>query len=353
MKNIIFGKYDISPESPAIIVAEIGVDHMGDMEKAKYLINAAQTAGADVAKFQIHFPEIEMVPNHPATEFHGGSLTKVFEKSHLSAEEHEVLQAYCEKIGMEYLCTPFCPHAVDVLDGIGVKAFKTGSGELTNIPQHRRLAEISAKTGKPVFVSTGMCTLEEIAETVAIYKEERALENLVLMVCTSEYPLDRYEDIALGLIPALQKLYGVWVGYSDHSKDNRIACAAVALGAKIIEKHFTLKYNDGGCDDSVALTPLMFADLVEGVRRVEAATGVEKSVRLEEEKVRRWAFHSIVTNEFLKAGTSITEQNVRPARPGIGIPAKFYDKKYSQALFGRRPKYDVPKNHVLQWEDLE
>ena len=347
------GKITIGRDKPCVIIAEIGVDHMGDMTKARRMIEAVKELGADIAKFQIHLPEVEMAPNHPATAFHGGSLTEVFKKSHLTPEEHRGLKEHCEKAGIQYLCTPFCPTSVDLLHNVvGVQAFKTGSGEITNLPQHRKLAKISAKTGKPVLVSIGMSTLDEIAETVSVYREEGALENLGLMVCTSEYPLEKYDDISLGLIPKLRDLFGVWVGYSDHSKDNRIAVAAVALGAKVIEKHFTLAYGEGGCDDSVALTPAMFKDLVEGIRRVESALGSEKAIRPEEWKTRSWAFHSVVTNSTLSTGTVITLQNVRPARPGMGIPAKFLDQKYSSALIGRAVKRDLGQNHVLQWSDL-
>ncbi|OHA16092.1 MAG: hypothetical protein A3A10_00870 [Candidatus Tagabacteria bacterium RIFCSPLOWO2_01_FULL_42_9] len=353
MKNLGFGKLKIGGKNPCVIVAEIGVDHMGDMNKAKKMIEAAKDCGADVAKFQIHLPDVEMAGNHKALKFHGGSLGEVFKKSHLTPEQHKELKEYCEKAGIQYLCTPFCPTAVDLLnDIVGVDGFKTGSGEITNLPQHRKLAKISAKTGKPVFISTGMCTLEEVADTMSVYKEEGSSKNLALMVCTSEYPLEKYDDIALGLIPKFQKMFGVWAGYSDHSKDNRIACAAVAMGAKIVEKHLTLAYGEGGCDDSVALTPLMFKELVEGVRKVESAMGFEKIVRLEEQKVRNWAFHSVVTNRRIKKGQRITLRNTRPARPGVGIPSKFLDKKYSNALLGRVVRRDLPKNHVLQWEDL-
>ena len=353
MKELKLGKVKIGGNNKTAIICEIGVDHMGSMEKARKMIDAAKACGADIAKFQIHQPTVEMVPNHPATKFHGGSLTDVFKKSHLTAEQHRKLKEYCEKVGIQYLCTPFCPSSVDLLNDVTkVDGFKTGSGEVTNLPHHRRLAQISAKTGKPVLVSTGMCTMDEIAETVAVYKEEGALDNLVLTVCTSEYPLEKYNDISLGLIPKMRDLFGVWVGYSDHSKDNRIAMAAVAMGAKVIEKHLTLAYDESGCDDSVALTPAMFKELVEGIRRVESTLGSEKIVRPEEWKTRSWAFHSILTNKPIRKGGAITDKNTRPGRPGVGIPAKYWDKKYSAALFGRSVKHDLPKDHVLQWEDL-
>ncbi|MDP2696289.1 MAG: N-acetylneuraminate synthase family protein [bacterium] len=354
MPELKIGKVKIGAGDPVVIVCEIGVDHMGDMAKAKRMIDAAKDCGADVAKFQIHLPDVEMAPNHPATRFHGGSLTEVFDESHLTADQHRELKEYCERVGIEYLCTPFCPTSVDLLnDVVGVTGFKTGSGEITNLPEHRKLAKISARTGKPVLVSTGMCTQEEVDETVRVYEEEGALSNLVLMVCTSEYPLERYEDVSLGLIPNWHERYGVLVGYSDHSKDNRIACAAVAMGAKVIEKHFTLAYDEGGCDDPVALTPDMFRELVEGIRRVELAMGSEKVVRPEEQKTRDWAFHSIVTNRPIKRGEKITADNVRPARPGVGIPAKYWDERHSGELFGHIAKRNFSKDYVLQWEDLE
>ena len=343
----------IGGENPSVVIAEIGVDHLGDMERAKRMIEVSKECGADVAKFQIHLPYVEMAADHPALKFHGGSLKEVFEKCHLTAEQHRGLKEYCDKIEIQYLCTPFCPVAVDLLnDAVAADGFKTGSGEITNLPQHRKLAKISAKTGKPVLVSTGMCTLEEIADTVSVYREEGALSNLALMVCVSEYPLEKYEDIPLGLIPRLREMFGVWVGYSDHSKDNRIACAAVAMGAKIIEKHITLAYGEGGCDDSVALTPPIFKELVEGVRRIESAMGFGKIVGPEELKVRNWAFHSVVANIAVGKGEKITLDNVRPARPGVGISAKFLDQKYNRALLGRVAKRDLPENHVLEWEDL-
>ncbi len=365
MKPVKFGKLKIGGNNPVVIIAEIGVDHVGDMSKAKKMIEMARHAGADVAKFQIHLPHIEMVPDN-SIKFHGGSLFDFFKKSHLTGPQHRELKDHCEKIGIEYLCTPFCPASVDILnDIVEVKAFKTGSGEITNLPQHRKLAKISAKTGKPVLVSTGMCTMDEIADTVSVYREESALKNLVLMNCTSEYPLTRYEDISLGLIEVFKNKFGVLVGQSDHAINNAISFAAVAKGAKIIEKHFTLSYGGPGCDDSVALEPKAFGDLVKGIREnasklnkrdmkiVELASGSEKTVRLREWPTRNWAFHSVVTNRPIKKNEKISLTNVRPARPGKGIPAKFLDKKYSGELMGLKVKKYLPKNYILNWADLE
>lgn len=351
--GIKFGRLKIGEGHPCVIISEIGVDHLGDMNRAKEMIRVSKDCGADVAKFQIHLPHVEMAGDHEALRFHGGSLREVFKKSDLNPDQHRHLREYCEQIGIQYLCTAFCPFAVDLLNSVvKVDGFKTGSGELTNLPQHRLLAQISACTGKPVIVSTGMCTFYEVVETVAIYEEEKALGNLILLVCTSEYPLENCEDISLGLLKKYQKEFDVMVGYSDHSKDNRISYAAVAMGAKVIEKHFTLACGQGGCDDSVALTPDMFAELVEGIRTIEAAMGSEKVVCPKEEEVRRWASHSVVTNQQIKQGEKINLENVRPARPGTGIPSKLLDKKYSEYLLGKKTKHDLSKDHVLQWEDL-
>lgn len=349
MEDLKFGNLKIGGENPCVIIAEIGVAHMGDMKKAKRMIEMAKDIGADVAKFQIHLPDIEMAPIE--IKFHGGTLNEVFKKSHFTGEQHKELKDYCREIGIEYLCTPFCPASVDLLnDVVGVGAFKTGSGEITNLPHQRKIARISAKTGKPVFVSTGMCTMEEIADTVEVYKEENA--HFMLLNCTSEYPPNNYADINLGLIPILKERFGVWVGQSDHTTDNYISFGAVALGAKVIEKHLTLSRYDIGCDDFMALEPQMFKDLVAGIRKIEAAMGAEKNIRAGEWFVRDWAFHSVVANRKIKKGEKITLAKVRPARPGSGIPAKFLDKKYSGSLLGRKIRKGFPKNSVIRWEDI-
>lgn len=348
MKDLKFGPFLINERSPALIVVEVSDGHQGNLEHAKKLVDAAKESGADVVKFQMHFPEEEMTSG---VKMWAGDLQEILKKVWFSPEKHKAIKDYCEKINIQYLCTPFSPKAIDVLNEMGVDGFKTGSGEVYNLPFHRRLAKISAKTGKPVFISTGMCTLDELAETVSIYKEEGG--NFLLMNCTSEYPVRDYSTIRLGLIPKLREKFGVLVGQSDHTTDSYTSYAAVVLGAKIIEKHFTLDRAGSFPDDFMSLDPKMIRELVEGVRKIEAAIKVsEKTITSEEEKIRSWAFHSVVSNTDLKKGDAITLENVRPARPGWGIPAKYLDKKYSRELLGKKVKKDIPKNTIIKWEDI-
>ncbi len=352
MKELAIGQVKIGAGHPTVVIAEIAECHNGSMETAKRMVDAIKVAGAQVAKFQLHLPGWEMAPK---TIKLGGVLFDDILKNTFTSAEHKELMEYCESVGVEYLCTPFCPRGAEVLNDLGVKAFKTGSGELTNLPQHRVLAKISAKTGKPVIVSTGMCKWEEIRETVQVYEDEGAKDNLVLMNCTSEYPPNNYANVRLRLIPRLQNEFEVWVGQSDHTTDNYTAFAAVALGAKIVEKHFTLSRKMEGPDHAIALEPDMLKELVDGIRKTEAAVNAppNKDVLGDEAPVRHWAFHSVVTNRRIKKGERITLKNVRPARPGWGIPAKFLDGEYVRQLLGKRAKKNLPKNAVVYWEDLE
>lgn len=365
MTTIQFGDNSIGG-SRVLVVAEMADSHQSSMETAKKLVDAAKEAGADVAKFQLHLVgknEVnginEMIPG--SIQMWDGPLYEILQRNLFTVEMHKEIKSYCEQVGIEYLCTPFCTAAVDVLEDIGVKAFKTGSGELDNLPQHRKLAKISAKTSKPVIVSTGMCTWEEIADTVAVYEEEGAKENLVIMHCVSEYPTKDYAHVNLGLIERMKKEFGVIVGWSDQSPENHMALAAVTLGAKVVEKHFTLDRTQSGPDHFIALEPSMLADLVTGIRRIELATGNEKKISPEEQVVRDWAFHSVTSFRDIKAGEELSANNLIERRPRTmmrdgkkveGIPSKFLDARYATKLIGKKATRDISKDTVLTWDDV-
>lgn len=358
MKTLKFGKLVIGG-AKTIVIAEIADSHNGSLATAKKLVEEAKKAGADVAKFQIHLPDVEMAGPKSLVMW-DGDLYDILKRNLFTPEMHKEMMKHCTKVGIEYLCTPFCPAAVDILNDLGVKAFKTGSGELANLPQHRKLAQISARTGKPVIVSTGMSTWEEISETVSIYEQEKAKQNLVLMNCTSEYPPNDYSHLNLGLIGRLRDEFGVWVGQSDHAHESYIAlaAAAVAQGARLIEKHFTLSRKQKGPDHFIALEPPMLKELVAGVRATEVALGNVKSISKAEQVVRDWAFHSVIVDRGVKKGEVVSLDNVRPARPGPsyknrgGIPAKYLDNNYRNQLFGKTFRQDFPKNYRLRWRDL-
>lgn len=348
MQELILGKLKISKDSPVIIIAELSDGHTGSLDKAKALAKAARDAGVDVLKVQMHFPEVEMTSG---VKMWAGDLQDILKEVWFSPEKHAALKKYCEEIGIQYLCTPFSPKAIDALQEIGVDGFKTGSGEIYNLPFHRKIAKISAQTGKPILISTGMCTMEELAEIVSIHKEEGS--HFVIMNCTSEYPVKDYSHVRLGLIPILEEKFGVLIGQSDHTTEIYTSIAAVALGAKVIEKHFTLDRKGPFPDDFMSLDPAMMKELVDNIRKIEQALkGKEKHVLPEEQEIRSWAFHSVVSDTDLKKGNTLTLENVRPARPGWGIPAKYLDQKYSKELLGRKVAKDIPKNTVIKWEDL-
>lgn len=349
MQDLKLGNLRIGDNAPAIIIAELSDGHMGSLEKAKELAKAAKDAGADVLKVQMHFPDDEMVSG---VKMWAGDLQNILKKTWFSPEKHKALKEYCEKIGIQYLCTPFSPKAVDVLNEMGVLGFKTGSGEICNLPFHRKIAKISAETDRPVFVSTGMCTMNELEETVSIYKEEGG--HFLLMNCTSEYPIRDYSHARLRLIKVLREKFGVLVGQSDHTTEIDTSIAAVALGAKVIEKHFTLDRNGPFPDDFMSLEPAEMKRLTDSIRKIEQAlNNREKNVFAEEQEIRSWAFHSIVSNTELKRGTPITPENVRPARPGWGIPAKYLDQKYFAVVIGKKVNRDIQKNVVIKWTDIE
>lgn len=351
MQEINFGKLKIGENCPVVVIAEIADSHSGKMETAKKMVDEVKKAGAQVAKFQIHLPDTEMVPG--SIKMWDGDLYDILQRNLFSLEMHQEIKAYCEKIGLEYLCTPFCPAAVDILHELGVKAFKTGSGELTNLPHHRKIAKYCAQDKIPAIVSTGMSGWEEIQDTVRVYEEEGAKDYLVLMNCTSEYPPGDYSALNLGRIRRMEKEFGVWAGQSDHTMDNYSAFASVALGAKIVEKHFTLDRNQNGPDHKISLEPQMLADLVIGIKKIEVALGEEKNITKDEQVVRDWAFHSVVASRDIKKGEALTLENLMPKRPGSGIEAKYLDPMYSEKLLGKKAKRDLAVDSILQWSDVE
>jgi len=344
MKPIKFGKITISDNKPVVIIAEVACEHKGDMRSAKRLIRATKKSGADIVKFQLHVPEAEMVPN--SIKFWAGPMDDVLKKVNFGKlEQHKELKQYCKELDIQYLCTPFCMEASDILEQAGVDAYKIGSGELTNLPMLRHIA----RKKKPMIVSTGMSTMNEIRDAVTVLKNERA--NFMLTHCLSEYPAD-YENMNLGLIPELRKKFGLMIGLSDHSREIYSALAAVALGANLIEKHFTIR-DLHGPDDIVSLDPEEFKNMVSAIRKIEMALGTKKQISKRERVVRDWAHHSVVAAREIKSGEKLSLKNLAPKRPGRGIEAKYLDALYSKKLLGRKAKHSLIQNTILQWHDIE
>ena len=337
-KQIEIGNVKIGNGLKPVTIAEAAVEHLGSLNVAMRMADMAKEIKADFIKFQMHIPEKEMLPN--VIKFWGGSLDEILENYNLSIDDHKKLKNYCDKIGIEYLCTPFCPDAVDVLDEIGVNGFKTGSGEMTNFPM---MAKIAA-TKKPVIISTGMSTLSEIQETVNYMNSMNA--EFMLTNCTSIYP-PPYESINLNLIPKYKEKFNVLIGHSDHTPDIWTSLGAVSLGACLIEKHFTLNKGLKGPDYTVSIEPNEFSEMVEAIEKIYLALGAEKLVHKEEVDVKNWANHSVVTVKKIIKGNIITKDMLNVKRPGTGIPAKKINE-----IIGKKVKKDIKINTILKLNDL-
>ena len=333
----------IGQGQPVYIIAEGCDNHLGDMETAREMCRQAKISGADAIKFQHHIPDEEMLPDTPMSSNFDEPLYEFLKKYALTLSQHAELKDYCKELEIQYLCTPFSYKAAAEMESVGQDAIKIGSGEMTDIPSLVKMAETFRK---PMIVSTGMCTVEEIERTYNALIATGV--PLALMNCVSEYP-PVYEDINLGVIPEMQRRFpAAVIGHSDHSPDLYTSFAAVALGACIIEKHLILDKNQPGPDQSVSIDFSDLACLVDGVRKVELSLGKEKKVHESEWQIREWAFRSIVSLRPLKEGEVLDGDAIWSKRPGTGIPSHFRDR-----ILGRKLVRDVPENTLLNWDDLE
>jgi sialic acid synthase SpsE len=331
----------IGPGRPCFVVAEAGINHNGDIAIAADLVRAAADAGADAIKFQTHFPEHEMLRGGATAAYVGESLFDLLTRTALSRDAHVMLRDLANENGILFLSTPFSREAADFLETVGVPAFKTGSGELTNLPLQQHIA----RKGKPMIISTGMATPDEIDRTV---QAVRAIGTpFALMHCTSTYPTP-FEHVQLDCIPALRQMYGVPVGFSDHTLGSFMAFAAAALGANLFEKHFTISRKLPGPDQQGSIEPAELADLVKGIRAIEHARGATKTIQPGEQDVRNMAHHSVVSIRDIPAGATIGAADVWAKRPGTGIPARQLDE-----VIGRIAKRAIASGRLVQWDDLE
>lgn len=340
--DIRIGNKAISNSGPVFIIAEACDNHFGKMEFAKEMVRQAKLAGADCIKFQHHLADEEMLPDIPMSDNFKEPLYKFLKKNALTLEQHRELKRYCEEAGILYLCTPFSYQAAKELMTIGVEAFKIGSGEMTDITSLKAIATL----GRPMILSTGMCTLDEIRETYSSMKSWGAVFGLTN--CISEYP-PVYEDMNIGFIKIMiSEFPDIVIGHSDHSPDIYTSFAAVALGARIIEKHVILDKRMPGPDQSVSIDMRELAELVEGIRKIEAALGTEKKVHNKEKQIREWAFRSIVTLRDIPAGAILTEDMLWTKRPGIGIPSRELP-----SFIGKKAKTFIKANTLLTRESVE
>jgi len=342
MKNKIkIGNKFIGDKCRCFIIAEAGINHNGNIKKALALIDKAAECGADAIKFQTHIPEKEMLKDGFTAKYVGSSLFNLLKKVELSKEDHIKLKKYAKKRKILFLSTPFSREAADLLEEIGVNGYKTGSGEMTNLPLLKHIA----KKGKPMIISTGMSTLKEIQETVNFIK--RFNNNFIILHCTSSYPT-KYEDINLKVIESLREKLKVPIGLSDHSIGIYTALAAIALGVCVVEKHFTISRKWPGPDQGASIEPKELKELVQGIRAVEKALGSVKRINKDEEPIKKMARESVVSLVDIAKGTIIKREMVWVKRPGIGIPAKDLEKVVSL-----KAKKNIKANQLIKWNDLK
>lgn len=313
-----------------IIIAEAGVNHNGNFEMAKQLVDAAKKAGADYVKFQT-----SKKPENVTSRFaqrasyqkknlgEDGSQLSMLKKIRLEFPDYVLLKSYCDQQEMNFLSTPFDLPAIDFLYGLGMDFFKIPSGEITNLPYLRKIA----KLGLPVVMSTGMSELQDVRNALnVLYNNGLTPEDITLLHCNTEYPTP-FEDVNLKAMLTLKKEFGVRVGYSDHTQGIEVPVAAVAMGATVIEKHFTLDRTLPGPDHVASLEPNELETMVKAIRNIEKAVGNGvKAITESERKNIAIARKSIIAARKIKAGELLSEENLTVKRPGSGISPMKWDE---------------------------
>jgi N,N'-diacetyllegionaminate synthase len=331
---------------PVFIIAEAGVNHNGDPEMAIRLIDAAAKAGASAVKLQT-FSADRLVTRHAAKAAYQKQTTGAQESQYamlkrleLSRHDHERLLAHAQARGITFLSTPFDHASADLLSALGLPAIKIGSGDLTNLP----LLEHVARKRKPIILSTGMAFLSEVEEAVRCI-QSYSDAPLVLLHCVSNYPA-READANLRAMLTLRQAFGLPVGYSDHTQGLAVAVAATALGACVIEKHFTLDRSLPGPDHRASLEPDELQALVQAIRNVEVALGDGiKRPAASEQDTTRAARKSIVSHVDIPAGATITAEMLAIKRPGTGILPRDLER-----VIGRSARVAIPADTIIEWE---
>lgn len=337
----------IGPDRPPFIIAEMSANHNGDLDRAFALLKAAKDAGADAVKLQTYTPDT-LTLDHDGPEFRikgglwdGYRLYDLYKEAQTPWDWHRALFDKGRELGLIIFSTPFDETAIDLLEELGAPAYKIASFEAVD----HALIKRAARTGKPLIISTGMADLTEIGEAVAAAREAGG-QDIVLLHCTSAYPASA-EDMDLRTIADLAKTFDVVSGLSDHTLGTAVAVAAVALGAAVIEKHFTLSRGDGGADAAFSLEPQELAQLARDTRLAWQALGKVSYERKPSEAANLTFRRSLYVVADVAAGERLTPANVRAIRPGYGLAPKYLDQ-----VIGKTAKTRLARGTALQWDML-
>ena len=330
------------------IIAEIGVNHNGNLSLAKKMVKAAKKCGADVVKFQTFYADEFVKFNTKKVKYQLESTSKkeshykMIKKLEVKKTDFIKLKKYCDKLKIEFLSTPYHLISVDLLEKLKVKRYKVASADLVDILLHKKI--ISTK--KPVILSVGMATILEIKKTIDLYKRNK-FSKLTLLHCVSNYP-SSFKSLNLKVILKLKKLFKFPVGFSDHSLGKEAAIVAVGMGAEMIEKHFTINKNLPGPDQKTSMTPKEFSDYVKAIRNAEIMLGSEsKKCQLEEKEMRKISRKSIVLKKTMKRHQVLREKDITMKRPGTGLNGQNLN-----LVLGKKLRSSFRKDHQLKLSDL-
>lgn len=338
-----------NPDARAIFIAEAGINHNGSVETAKKMINVAVEAKADYVKFQSFKAEKLVTPDALKSSYieqgsrKGESFRDLLKRLELSKDHQKELANYCKAKDIKFLSTAFDADSFDYLLKLGIDVVKVASGDLTNLPFLRYMAASKL----PMIVSTGMATLGEIEEAVDVIVNKGSNKQLILMHCISWYPAE-YETANLRFMETLKKAFGFPIGFSDHTLGINMSIAARAMGAVVLEKHFTLNAKQFGPDHAASIEPDQLIELVRGLRQVEAGLG-SSSRHFGEKEINQRKVHrrSIVVSKPIKKGEVFTEDNLIIKRPGIGMKPKCWDE-----VLGKKSSRDLQAEQLLEWSDI-
>ena len=340
MKSDFFCHLTDSASGGVYIIAEACDNHMGSIDMAMALVDAAKKARADAAKFQHHIVDAEMLPTKEMSDNFDEPLENFLNRNALSLCDHKQLKSYCDELGIAYVCTPFSWQAAIEIAPF-VDFFKIGSGEFQDYWFVDRLFDM----GKPTIFSSGMCTIDEILNWLLRY-EDRNMDFAILN-CTSEYP-PRFEDLNLRFINVLKNHPNRVIGHSDHTQSISSSVSAVTLCARIVEKHMTLSHFVSGPDATVSLDPIEFEMLVKELRTVRDTLGEKKEIQDNEKPVRNWAYRSVVSTRDIESGEIISGDDICTKRPGDGIPSARYEE-----IIGKKAIRRIVSNQMIEWSDVE
>lgn len=347
--EIKIGNRVLNNDSQTYIIAEMSGNHNMDYERAVKIVKAAKEAGADAIKLQTYTADtITLNSDAPCfqitqgTLWDGTTLHKLYEEAYTPWDWQPKLKELANSLGMDCFSSPFDFTSVDFLEKMDVPAYKIASFEITDIPLIKKVAE----TGKPVIISTGIATVEDIELALKTCKEA-GNENVILLKCSSAYPAP-YESINLNTMVDMAEKFGCIMGLSDHTMGCAVSIAAVAMGAKVIEKHLTLARADGGVDAAFSMEPEEFKEMVEGIRNVEKAKGIVSYDLTDKQKSQRTFSRSLFIAADIKAGEVLTPENLRSVRPANGLHTKYYEE-----LLGRKVVRDCKYGEPMSWDMVE